>query len=66
MEIPGLVLDVAVGMVGTLFGSSRTFTPDQDIPSLEGKVVFVTGGMNISANSQVRRVLISYSKATMV
>jgi hypothetical protein len=41
METITLGIDVAYGM---LFGSRSTFNPDSDIPSLEGKVVIVTGG----------------------
>jgi hypothetical protein len=41
MEYPRIILGVASNI---LFGARSTFSPDNDIPSLAGKVILVTGG----------------------
>ncbi|KAF2663552.1 short-chain dehydrogenase/reductase, partial [Microthyrium microscopicum] len=43
MDISRLTVDIGLDM---LFGSANSFSPDKDIPSLDGKVIVVTGGNN--------------------
>lgn len=43
LEIPTLMVDVATELPAMLF-SRNTFDPEKDIPSLENKVIIVTGG----------------------
>jgi hypothetical protein len=49
MEIPALVVDVAMGLLSS---NHNTFNPENDIPSLDGKVIMVTGGMVVSIHIQ--------------
>jgi hypothetical protein len=42
MEIPRLVVDVGMGLLSP---NLKKYNPETDIPSLDGKVIIVTGGM---------------------